>query len=91
MHEFFDYLRGLRQEIPTGYNEQGMRLYRHLVALGVRQQLEAHYPELPEQLGQDTWTSLLQAFIAQSAWSSHFYGDLVHEFTLFLERSSQNE
>lgn len=85
---FYDYVRGLSDTIPEGYQAQGMHLYRHLVMLGVRQQLEAHYPELPKTLGETQWTQLLETFVRESHWESHYYGDLTHEFVQFLEKQT---
>jgi hypothetical protein len=88
MSAFYDYVRGITEQIPDGYQEQGMRLYRHLVLLGVRQLLEAHYPTLPQQLGQEQWHLLLQTFVRESRWESPIYGDLQHEFMDFLKRQT---
>lgn len=85
---FYDYIRGLSDTIPEGYQAQGMRLYRHLVMLGVRQQLEAQHPQLPATLGEEEWTQLLETFIRETRWDSHFCGDIHHEFVHFLEKQT---
>ncbi len=74
--------------VPPGYTEAGLRVYRHLVLLGASQMVQAHYPALREQLGDDDWRALMQAFVRQSAWASPFYEDLKDEFTAFLARAS---
>lgn len=84
--DFFAYVRGTSDQLPAGHTEAGMRLYRHLVRLGVRQQLEAHFPELPDRLGETQWHTLVSAFVAQSAWTSPYIGDLTDEFLAYLER-----
>ena len=81
---FYDYVRGKTDEIPEGYSEKGLNVYRYLVFLGASQMIESCYPELKNHLGEDDWTALIQAFVKQSAWTSHFYGDLEHEFNVFL-------
>ncbi len=88
MSEFFRYIRKETENIPTGYQENGMRLYRHLVYIGVEQMLESEYPQLKTELGAEQWTLLLDSFIRESQWSSHFYGDLCNEFILFLQQKS---
>ena len=40
MAAFHDYVRGRTDELPPGYSEAGMRLYRHLVYLGASQTVE---------------------------------------------------
>jgi hypothetical protein len=89
MSEFFAYARGLTDQLPAGHSANGMRLYRHLVMLGARQMLEAHFPQLPEQLGGDQWDTLLAAFVRGSQWNSPFYGDIVNDFIAFLEREAR--
>lgn len=89
MSDFFAYTRGLSDDLPAGYSENGMRLYRHLVLLGARQMLEAHFPQLPVQLGQVAWEALLGAFVASGQWNSPFYGDIVNDFVAFLEHESR--
>lgn len=86
MAAFHDYVRGRTEVIPAGYEEAGMRLYRHLVFLGACQLLEAQFPVVRDTLGEQAWCALLQAFIRESRWDSHYYGDLSHEFVAFLER-----
>lgn len=83
---FFDYVRGRSDEVPPGYTLQGMRVYRHLVRLGASQMVEAHFPEVKQQLGEAEWRALIDAFVRDSAWPSHFYGDLGDEFTAYLAR-----
>ncbi|SNR59843.1 hypothetical protein SAMN05192560_0025 [Methylobacillus rhizosphaerae] len=89
--DFYLYIRGATETIPPGYTESGMRTYRHLVFLGASQMIEAHFPELRQQLGEPAWKALLQAFIRQSAWTSHYYGDMKDEFLAFLARESDRE
>lgn len=86
---FYDYVRGRSNTIPPGYTEAGLRVYRYLVYLGVCQMIEAHHPHLREQLGEDSWRILIEAFIRESRWQSHFYEDLHDEFIQFLARLSQ--
>ncbi|MES2917404.1 MAG: DNA-binding domain-containing protein [Pseudomonadota bacterium] len=85
MSAFHDYVRGRSDALPTGYAEAGMRLYRHLVYLGVEQLLAAHFPEVQAALGEDDWRALLQAFIRESRWDSPFYGDMKDDFVVFLQ------
>lgn len=85
---FFDHVRGLSDDIPPGYAPAGMRVYRHLVHLGVSQVLEARFPEVRQALGDAPWHALITAFVRQSHWTSHDLGDLPHAFTDFLARSS---
>lgn len=68
-----------------------MRAYRYLVFLGVSQLVDTHFPALRQQLGEQAWKELLQAFIRQSAWTSHYYGDLKDEFLAFLAKETGNE
>ena len=86
MSAFHDYVRGRSDTLPEGYAEPGMRLYRHLVYLGVGQMLDAHFPEVRAALGEEDWRALLQAFIRESRWDSPFYGDLKDDFVAFLQR-----
>ena len=88
MSAFHDYVRGRSDALPAGFGEAGMRLYRHLVYLGVHQLLEVNFPDVREALGEDAWRALLQAFIRESRWDSHFYGDMKDEFVAFLQRQS---
>lgn len=85
---FYDYVRGRTEAVPEGYTLQGMRAYRHLVYLGASQMVEAHFPAVREQLGEEAWRALIEAFVRQSAWASHYYGDLKDEFTAFLARET---
>ncbi len=86
--DFFNYVRGVSEHLPPGYAENGMRAYRHLVFIGASQMVDAHFPELREQLGAEAWRELIAAFVRQSAWTSHFYGDLKNEFLAFIARES---
>lgn len=85
---FYDYVRGRTEAVPEGYTLKGMRAYRHLVYLGASQMVEAHFPAVREQLGEEAWRALIEAFVRQSAWTSHYYGDLQDEFTAFLARET---
>lgn len=91
LEDFYLYVRGASDVIPAGYQEPGMRAYRHLVLLGATQMIEAQFPQLREQLGESAWKTLIETFVRQSAWTSHFYGDLKDEFLAFLERESQRD
>lgn len=84
--DFYDYVRGRSDVVPAGHTEAGMRVYRHLVHLGASQMIEAHHPELRGHLGDEAWRALIEDFVRQSAWTSHFYGDLHHEFLAYLDR-----
>lgn len=86
---FYDYVRGRTDAVPPGYTEAGLRAYRHLVYLGASQMIEAHHPELRPQLGEADWRTLIEAFVRESRWTSHFYEDLRQEFADFLARASQ--
>lgn len=88
MSAFHDYVRGVTDTIPAGYSAAGMNVYRHLVFLGASQLLDAAFPSVRTTLGETAWCELMQAFIRQSRWDSHFYGDLKDEFVAFLERES---
>jgi hypothetical protein len=88
--DFYLYIRGVTEVIPPGYGESGMRAYRHLVYLGASQMVEAHFPAIREQLGEAAWKALIQAFVRQSAWTSHYYGDLKNEFLEFLARETDS-
>jgi hypothetical protein len=48
--------------------------------------VEAHFPEVKQQLGEAEWRALIDAFVRDSTWPSHFYGDLGDEFTAYLVR-----
>jgi hypothetical protein len=89
--DFYHYIRGVTEVVPHGYTESGMRAYRHLVYLGASQMVEAHFPAIREQMGEDAWKALIQAFVRQSAWTSHYYGDLKDEFLTFLARETDSE
>ena len=52
------------------------------------QMIEAHFPAVREQLGDDAWRTLIEAFIRQSEWSSPYYGDLKDDFLAYLARES---
>ena len=84
--DFYDYVRGRSDVVPAGHTEAGMRVYRHLVHLGASQMIEAHHPELRASLGEEAWLALIADFVRQSAWDSHFYGDLHDEFLSYLDR-----
>ena len=84
--DFYDYVRGRSDVVPAGHTEVGMRVYRHLVHLGASQMIEAHHPELRASLGEEAWLALIADFVRQSAWDSHFYGDLHDEFLAYLDR-----
>lgn len=88
MSAFHDYVRGLTEEIPPGYAEPGMRLYRHLVWLGASQLLAAHYPAVRDTLSDDDWQALIAGFVREARWDSHFYGDMADEFLDFLHRKA---
>jgi hypothetical protein len=85
----YDYIRGLSDEIPHGYTAQGLAVYRYLVRLGVTQLIESSYPELREQLDDTDWDWLINQFVQQSAWTSHFYGDLDEEFREFIRNQAK--
>lgn len=87
--DFYDYVRGRSDVVPEGHTEAGMRVYRHLVHLGASQMVEAHHPELPASLGAQAWQALIADFVRQSAWHSHFYGDLHDEFLAYLDRAQR--
>ncbi len=83
---FFDYVRGRCDEVPDGYELRGLQVYRYLVWLGASQMVSASFPALREQLGESAWVELIEDFVKQSAWTSHFYGDLDNEFQTYLAR-----
>ena len=85
---FFDYVRGRSDTVPPGHSEAGLRAYRYLVYLGASQMVQASFPPLREQLGEDAWRTLIEGFVRQSEWRSHFYGDLRDEFLAYLARES---
>ena len=66
---FYDYVRGRSDRVPTGYKEAGMRAYRYLVYLGASQMVEAHFPAVRAQLGEEAWRTLIEAFVRQSEWT----------------------
>ncbi len=74
--------------VPDGYTDSGMRVYRHLVWLGASQMIHSSFPQLREQLGDEAWRLLIEEFIRQSRWTSHYYGDLPNEFIKFLAEAS---
>jgi hypothetical protein len=53
--------------------------------------IEACFPRLREQLGEDAWQLLIAGFVRQSAWTSHFYGDLRDEFLDYLAREGARD
>jgi len=81
-------VRGRSDDVPAGYTAAGLRVYRHLVYLGASQMIEAHFPAVREQLGEDAWRTLIEAFIRQSEWTSPYYGDLKDDFLAYLARES---
>lgn len=85
---FYAYVRGLSEDIPPGHSANGLRLYRHLVHLGASQLLQAQLPEVYEALGSASWQELISAFVRDSHWDSHFYGDLHDEFLAFLAKQA---
>ena len=85
---FYDYVRGRSDQVPPGHSEAGLRAYRHLVYLGACQMVEAHFPDLRTQLGEPQWHTLMAAFVRQSQWSSHFYGDLKDDFLAFVAQEA---
>lgn len=88
MSAFYDYVRGRTDAVPQGYTEAGMRVYRYLVYLGAAQMIEAHFPALRSELDDEAWRTLIEGFVRQSNWTSHYYGDLKDEFLAFLARES---
>lgn len=88
MSAFYDYVRGRSDEVPAGYTEAGLRVYRYLVYLGASQMVEAHFPQVKEELGDEAWRTLIEEFVRQSQWTSNYYGDLKDEFLTFLARES---
>ncbi len=88
---FYDYVRGISDQVPLGYSPNGMRAYRHLVYVGASQMVEAHFPELREQLGEDAWRELISAFVRDSRWSSAYYGDMKDAFLEFIAIESTRE
>ena len=72
---FTDYVRGLSDELPPGHSRQGMEVCRHLVRLGVEQQVQARHPGLRDQLteamGEPAWEALITGS-SRSAWTSPF-------------------
>jgi len=81
-------VRGRSDDVPAGYTAAGLRVYRHLVYLGASQMIEAHFPAVREQLGDDAWRTLIEAFIRQSEWTSPYYGDLKDDFLAYLAREN---
>lgn len=88
MSAFFDYVRGRSNQVPAGYAEPGMRLYRHLVWLGASQTIEAHHAGLREQLGEEGWHTLVAAWVRDSQWNTPDLNDLNHDFLEFLNRTT---
>ena len=88
---FYDYVRGVTDEVPAGYELAGMKVYRFLVYLGASQMIASCFPNVREQLNEDDWQALIEDFVRQSAWTSHFYGDLEDEFRLYLARTIQTD
>ncbi|ETD72126.1 hypothetical protein V757_06075 [Pelistega indica] len=48
---FYDYVRGKTDEVPDGYSEKGLNVYRYLVFLGASQMIESCYPEIKKSFG----------------------------------------
>lgn len=86
--EFYRYVRGLTDDVPPGYTEQGMRVYRHLVFVGASQIVESHYPAIRRELGEEGWHALISEFVRRSAWQSPYYADLKDEFLAFIDQVS---
>ena len=91
MSAFYDYVRGLTDEVPEGYTQQGMAVYRYHVYLGVSQMLAGCYPQLKDMLEEADWRALMEDFIRQTRWSSHFYADLTDEFEAYLRTHAAQE
>jgi hypothetical protein len=89
MLAFFEHVRGQTDDVPLGYDPRGLAVYRHLVHLGAAQVIEAQFPQLRAQVGEDHWRTLVSAFVRDSKWQSHFLGDLSDEFLEFLSRESR--
>ncbi|MFC4621816.1 putative DNA-binding domain-containing protein [Comamonas nitrativorans] len=87
-NSFYDYVRGRSEAVPAGYTLSGMRAYRYLVYLGASQMVEANFPMLRTQLGEQEWRLLIEGFVRQSVWTSPYYGDLPHDFMAYLLRES---
>jgi hypothetical protein len=83
---FWDYVRGVSDDLPEGCSQKGMDLYRHLTYLGAHQQLSLNFHDIFKQLGDENWEKLMRDFIANSRWSSHFYADLKHDFLRYLNQ-----
>ena len=88
MSAFYDYVRGVSDVVPEGYTAQGMAVYRYHVYLGASQMLAASYPELKAVLDEADWRTLMEDFIRQTHWSSHFYADLTDDFEAYLRAQS---
>lgn len=82
--QFFEYVRGISDEVPDGHNKAGCDLYRHLVYLGVEQMLADTHESVKDALAEEDWEALIRYFIKRARWSSNFYGDLDDEFDSFL-------
>ena len=50
--------------------------------------VEAHYPKVKAELGDEAWRTLIEEFVRQSQWTSNYYEDLKDEFLTFLARES---
>ncbi len=83
----YDYVRGLTEEVPLGYELRGLRVYRYLVRLGASQMIDACFPNLKKELGEEAWRTLIDDFVRQSKWTSNFYGDMEDEFLTYLART----
>lgn len=84
---FYDFVRGVTDQVPDGYSLNGMKVYRYLVYLGASQMIDACFPNLRKQLGEEDWRVLIEDFVRTSAWSSNFYGDLKDEFNQYLAKT----
>lgn len=81
---FFDYVRGITDEVPSGHTKAGCDLYRHLVYIGVEQMLSDTHTNVKTGMGEGPWGQLIRLFITTTRWSSNYYGDLEDEFNRFL-------
>lgn len=82
--QFWDYVRGITDEVPAGYTKAGCDLYRHLTYLGAHQMLESCFPEIREGLAAEDWEAMIRHFVATTRWSSNYYGDMENEFLQYL-------
>ena len=73
---------------PDSFSDGGSYKNMDDIRRRVSQMIEAHLPAVREQLGDDAWRTLIEAFIRQSEWSSPYYGDLKDDFLAYLARES---